>query len=129
MDCKAELNPDIVGNCETLPFPDNSFDFVIADPPYSKEESKDLYNLPYVSIVKIMNEMARVCKPGGHIILLHRIIPQIHPQFNKHFKRCNIKAVVGIYTIAGMSNIRALTVWQKQGELVLEELIRKGGIL
>lgn len=121
VDIKPELGPDVVANCEELPFEDNSFDFVMLDPPYSEQESKDLYGLPYVSMVKVMNEASRVCKPGGYVLLLHRIIPAIHPQFNKHFKRCKIKAVVGIFTIAGMSNIRALTVWQKQGELVLEE--------
>lgn len=82
VDIKKEVNPKIQSNCEVLPFKDNSFNFVMADPPYSKEESQKLYDLPYVNIIKTLNEMIRVCEPGGYIIFLHRLVPSIFPGLN-----------------------------------------------
>ncbi len=115
-------------NCENLPFEDDSFDFVMLDPPYSEAESLRLYNLPYCNMLKVMNEAARVCMAGGYVVLLHRLIPFYHPLTNTHFKRLAVVATVGIYTIAGWTNIRALTVWRKQETLndVLETDSRGG---
>lgn len=117
VDIKPELEPKVVANCEDLPFEDNSFDFVFADPPYSEAEARELYGLPYCNVVKVLNEMARVCKPGGHVLFLHRLVPQNYPLFSKEWKKLEMKAVVGIYIIGGMTNIRALTVWQKRRTL------------
>lgn len=114
-DIERELNPDVQGDCQHLPFKDCSFDFVLADPPYSEQESKDLYDLPYCNITKVLSEMLRVCKPGGHILFLHRIVPTAHP--NIKLKDATLTAVVGVYTIAGLTNIRALTVYRKKNTL------------
>lgn len=111
-DLKREIKPNVSGNCETLPFKDAVFDFVFADPPYSKEESMDLYGLPYVNIIKTLNEMIRVCEPGGYILFLHRLVPTVFPKL-KLSSHCSLKGVVGVYMIAGMSNMRALTIYQK----------------
>lgn len=121
VDIKPELEPDIVANCEMLPFKDNSFDFVMADPPYSEQESRDLYGLPYASMIKVLNEMRRVCKPGGYNLFLHRLVPMIHPDFKIKFTTKDIRGIVGVFTIAAMSNIRALTVWQKPKIVSVEE--------
>jgi SAM-dependent methyltransferase len=117
VDIKPELKPSVVANCEHLPFPDENFDFVLADPPYSEAEAMSLYGLPYYNIVKVLNEMARVCKPGGTVLFFHRLIPAIHPGLSPEFKQLKMIGVVGIFTIAGFSNMRALTVWKKQGKL------------
>lgn len=117
VDIKPELEPDYICNCEELPFEDESFDFVMADPPYSKEEAKKLYNLPYVNVPKTMNEMARVCKPEGHVLFLHRLIPWYFPTDNAHVKRLRPVAIIGVYTLAGYTNIRALTIWRKHETL------------
>lgn len=116
VDIKPELKPSVVANCEDLPFPDNSFDFVCADPPYSKEEAKNLYDMDYCNIIKVVDEGARITKEGGHFLFLHRLIPIIHPQF-KHFKRMECVGIVGIFTISGLTNIRALSVWRKRNSL------------
>lgn len=117
VDIKPELKPSVVANCEVLPFADESFDFVFVDPPYSKEESEALYSLPYCSIPKVLNEMARVTRAGGYALFLHRLIPLRYPIFSPHFKRLEIVGLVGIATLGGFSNIRALTVWRKRGKL------------
>jgi len=117
VDIKPELNPTVVCNCELLPFADESFDFVMLDPPYSEEEAQRLYGLPYINIVKVLNEAARVCQSGGHVILLHRLLPLVHPEETLHKKRLQLIGVVGVFTIAGYSNMRALTIWRKQETL------------
>jgi SAM-dependent methyltransferase len=121
-DIKKELCPCVCGNCEVLPFKNNSFDFIMADPPYSEKESKELYQLPYVNIIKTLNEMIRICKPGGHILFLHRLVPSVFPGLNLS-KKTQMVGVVGVFTIAGMSNIRALTIFKKRGELVHEYFV------
>jgi SAM-dependent methyltransferase len=124
LDINKELNPDICGNCEVIPFKNNSFDFVMADPPYSEKESHELYNLPYVNIIKTLNEMIRVCKPGGNVLFLHRLVPAIFPGLNLS-KKTQLIGVVGVFTIAGLSNIRALTIFKKRGELKQEYFMEK----
>lgn len=116
VDINPKVSPSTLADCEHLPFENESFDFVCADPPYSEEEAMRLYKLPYCSVVNVLNEMARVCKTGGHILFLHRLVPSAHPKMAKdeHFQRMGPPTVVAIYTLGGMSNIRALTVWRKE---------------
>jgi len=118
VDLKRGLDPTVVCNCEQLPFRDEFFDFVMLDPPYSKEEASNLYSLPYCNMVKVMNEAARICASGGLVLLLHRMIPWHHPEETPHKKRLKIVAVIGVFTIAGYTNMRALSVWRKQDTLV-----------
>jgi len=120
VDINPEIQSDYCCDCEQLPFEDEAFDFVMLDPPYSEKEAMALYSLPYFNIVKVMNEAARVCKRGGHVILLHRLIPAGHPEENDHKKALKLVGVVGVFTIAGYSNLRALTVWFKQNQLELD---------
>ena len=118
VDIKPDVHPDLVANCEELPLADHSFDFVMLDPPYSELEARSLYGLDYCNIPKVMNEAARVCKPGGLVLFLHRLIPWTGPWENAHKKRLSPIAVIGIYTIAGYTNIRCLSVWRKQETLL-----------
>gem|GEM_PF-1737042 len=111
------VEPDVIANCEQLPFEDESFDFVMLDPPYSELEAKELYNLDYCNIFKVINEAARVTRPGGTMAVLHRLAPWHAPQENEHKRRMQPVAVVGVYTIAGYVNMRALTVWRKRETL------------
>ncbi len=117
VDINPSVEPDVVANCERLPFLDNSFDFVMLDPPYSALEAREMYGLDYCSIPKVVNEAARVCEPGGLMLLAHRLIPWGGPWENEHKKRMYPAAVVGFCTITGYTNIRALSVWRKQESL------------
>lgn len=121
VDIKPELEPSVVADCEKLPFEDESFDFVMADPPYSEAEAKKLYDLSYPSMVKVLNEMERILKPNGYMLLLHRLIPQRHPYLSQGFKALEIDGIVGVFTLAGFTNMRALTVWRKPQKLEIED--------
>ena len=61
--------PDIVCDAHNLPFPDNSFSFVLLDPPYSNEESKRLYGTGKLHPNQFIREAVRVCKFGGYIAI------------------------------------------------------------
>ena len=117
VDINPEVQPDVVANCEQLPFEDESFDFVMLDPPYSELEARELYNLEYCNIFQVINEAARVTRPGGVMVILHRLAPFHAPQENVHKRRMSAVAIVGVYTIAGYVNMRALTVWRKRETL------------
>jgi SAM-dependent methyltransferase len=56
--------PMLVGNCEKLPFADESFDLVLSDPPYSEADSK-LYGCAKFPEKKFLAECRRVLKPNG----------------------------------------------------------------
>lgn len=94
------------------------FDFIVLDPPYSELEAKEIYDLEYFSLTKVMNEACRVCEPNGHVILLHRLLPMGHPNENIHKKRMIQEAVIGVFLFGGYSNMRACTVWRKQNSIL-----------
>jgi 16S rRNA G966 N2-methylase RsmD len=50
------------------------FDVVIADPPYSNEESKDLYGTPPLKYKKWTKECDKFLRPGGLLIIYHKLI-------------------------------------------------------
>ena len=117
VDIKPECSPSVVANAEALPFEDESFDFVCLDPPYSEKESQELYGLPMPSFTKFLNEAARVLTPGGTMVLLSRLVPDRFPQQNQHWQGLFWKGIGGVFTIAGMTNMRACCVWGKQRRL------------
>lgn len=74
-DINPEVSPDIVCDAHHLPFIDNSFDFVLCDPPYSTDLSGRLYKTGPVKDGQYIKEAVRVCKLGGHIALYHWVMP------------------------------------------------------
>ena len=118
IDINPDVNPDIVCDCEALPLPNESYDFVMLDPPYSELEARELYDLPYCSIPKVVNEAARVCRSGGRMVLLHRLVPMRGPWETQHKKRMTLEALIGVVTVTGYTNMRALSVWRKQESLM-----------
>jgi 16S rRNA G966 N2-methylase RsmD len=90
-DISKEVNPDILCDSHNLPFQDNSFDVVVADPPYNDNYSKDLYNAPKIKPTKYINEMVRVCKKDGLIVLYHYYM-------NRTPLNCKYLGVIAIVT-------------------------------
>jgi len=75
-DIRPETGAKIVAPYDHLPIPDNTYDLVLADPPYScgfaKEWTTHPDDLPKPK--RILHEAARVTKPGGRIVILHIIV-------------------------------------------------------
>jgi len=110
VDIRTETNPNIVADCRAVPLPDDSINWILADPPYSEEYARNLYGTDkyYPKPGQILKEGSRLLKVGGRIGLLHFQVPM----FRKPLKLLN---VYGITTGLGYA-IRAFSVLEKQEE-------------
>lgn len=72
IDRLPELNPDLVADVQNLKqIPDNHFEGGMADPPYTEEFAKNLYNCDYPKWSKWTHELVRVVKPNGLIGIMN----------------------------------------------------------
>jgi hypothetical protein len=107
VDIRPETNPDLVADASNTELPDNRFDTVVLDPPYSRELAKNYGTEKYYKgINAFTKEAARITKQGGLIITLSYEIP-------KRIPGCEFIAVWGIYTVPSCSYMRCLTVSRK----------------
>jgi len=107
LDISEEYDPDILSNAEDMSqINDESFLWVIADPPYNEEASRKYYGRPLLNKVKMIREMARVCKEGGYVALLDQYSPNSFPRCLKR------NALIGITSVPN-TDMRVFTVWQK----------------
>lgn len=74
IDISRQENTDIVCDAHNLPFKDESFDFVLCDPPYSTDLSGKIYHTGTIKEKKYQSEAVRVCKTGGHVGLYHWVM-------------------------------------------------------
>jgi len=78
VDIKPELNPDLVADVHSLPIDDDTFCGGMADPPYSREFAKSLYNTDYPEWSRWTKELVRVVRPNGRIGIMHNyIVPRL----------------------------------------------------
>ncbi len=86
VDLKEEVKPDLVADAHTFAteYPYNwggGFDLIIADPPYSEEEARDLYGTPKLNYKKWTAEADKVLKKGGLLIVYHKyVMPNPNPK-------------------------------------------------
>lgn len=109
VDVRPETNPTHLEDARNTSLPDNEFDVVIIDPPYSRQLAKDIYDTEkyYSSINKFTKEASRIVKIGGLILTLTYEIP-------KRIPNCDFIAVCGIYTVPMTGYMRCFTVSRKQ---------------
>lgn len=107
VDIRPEKNPSIVADCRSVPLQDESFDFILADPPYAEDYAKNLYGTQdvYPKPGEILKEASRLLKPYGKVGLLHFIVPMSR-------KPLKLLGVWGITTGAGYA-IRAWSLFEK----------------
>lgn len=90
VDIKEEVNPDLICDAHELTKYCNKmeFDIILADPPYSNEEAKELYGTPKLNYKKWTNEADKVLSPGGLLIIYHKyIMPNPNPNKFEVIKR------------------------------------------
>jgi hypothetical protein len=80
IDLNPEVKPDYIGDIhklsEFLPS-DKKFDIILADPPYSDEETDKLYSkdLPRLNYSKWTAECDKFLEDGGLLIVYHKQLP------------------------------------------------------
>lgn len=100
---RHETRPDVVADCRSTPFPDESFRWIMADPPYAETYAENLYGVGahYPRPGEIVREATRLLEPGGMFGLLHFIVPMVR-------RPLSIVRVYGVTTGSGYA-IRAWT--------------------
>ena len=108
VDIRPETNPTVVCDARDTPFDDESFDWIMIDPPYSKEYAENLYGTGdhYPKPGQLMREAGRLLRPGGKVGLLHFQVPMIR-------KPLKLIEVRGITTGLGFA-IRAFSICEKR---------------
>lgn len=82
VDLDPTLEPDVVADAHALPFPGESFDLVVLDPPYSDEEAATIYGTPKLRKGVYTQEAVRVCRPGGYVVVYGDREPARPPRCN-----------------------------------------------
>lgn len=110
VDIRPEMNPTIIADCRNVPLPDESQDWIMADPPYAESYAENLYGTgkSYPKPGEILREAARLLKPGGRFGILHFIVPMVR-------KPMRLVGVWGITTGCGYA-IRAWSVFEKASQ-------------
>jgi SAM-dependent methyltransferase len=107
VDIRPEMNPTVCCDIRNTPFPDESFDFILSDPPYAESYAENLYGTGqhYPKPSEILKEATRLLRPNGYFGLLHFIVPM-------NRKPMKLVQVYGITTGAGYA-IRAWSLFTK----------------
>lgn len=89
VDIKEEVKPDILYDVHKLSgIVHDKFDVILADPPYSDEESKELYGTPKLNYKKWSVECDKLLVPGGLLIVYHKyVMPNPNPERYEVIKR------------------------------------------
>ncbi len=79
IDINRACNPDLIANVESLPqIENNCFEAGVADPPYTKEFSKNLYACDYPKWSLWTKELVRIVRPGGKIAIMQNyVVPRL----------------------------------------------------
>ena len=107
VDIRPEMQPTVCCDIRNTPFPDESFDFILSDPPYAESYAENLYGTGqhYPKPSEILKEATRLLRPNGYFGLLHFIVPM-------NRKPMKLVQVYGITTGAGYA-IRAWSLFTK----------------
>lgn len=116
-DIRDDVEADVVGDAHELNkhFDSNSFDLIIADPPYTGEDAAK-YGVSLIKRHTVLKQCHEILKPGGHLVWLD----QTMITYSK--ERWNLIGMIGI-AIGLNRRFRVCCIWEKRGredtELVL----------
>ena len=99
VDIRAETRPSIVADCRHVPYPDGSFRFILADPPYSRQYAANLYGTAsvYPKPGQILKEASRLLSSGGRVGLLH-FMEKMVPAYRLHRTDRVVRVIAPIST-------------------------------
>lgn len=82
VDINPEVNPDLLADAhEVSAHISERFNVILADPPYSNEEAKELYGTPPLKYKKWTAEADKLLAPGGLFIVYHKyVMPNPDPE-------------------------------------------------
>ena len=104
LDIDDKYDPDILSDAEDMSqLNDESFPWVIADPPYNENASQKYYGRPLLKKSQMIREMTRVCKVNGFIALLDQYSPNSFPRCLKRI------ALIGVTSVPN-TDMRIFTV-------------------
>lgn len=83
-------HPMIQADAAALPFLDSSFDLILSDPPYTKDDAA-IYGCKPFPLGAMMKEAKRVLQPNGYLGVLHTYYPSYR---KKEWKLEGLIAVV-----------------------------------
>lgn len=107
-DIRPETGAKFICPYDNLPIPDNTYDMVIADPPYNKLFAKE-WKANFPKPKRILKEASRVTKPGGLILILHIIVIACY-----HKEGFNVQRIALHPVLCGIHNaVRLLNVFRK----------------
>lgn len=108
VDIRPEMRPKIIADCRSIPLPDTSVQWIMADPPYAESYAENLYGTGkfYPKPGEILKEASRLLVPGGRVGLLHFMVPMVR-------RPLKLVGVWGITTGSGYA-IRAWSVFEKE---------------
>ena len=83
VDMKEEVKPDLISDAHTFSGKINghTFNVVLADPPYSTDEARDIYGTPPLKYKKWTAECDKVLDEGGLLMVYHKyVMPNPNPE-------------------------------------------------
>jgi len=108
MDLATRSKAKIIGDAHQMPIKSDSLEFLIADPPYTKEDAAR-YGTPPIGKIRILRECWRVLQMGGFLVWLDLTYPQHH---YKDWFNFSLYGLIGV-VISTQHRIRLCTVLQK----------------
>ena len=106
VDLNPNMNPDILDDAQSLEnVPVKEFDLILADPPYSIEDSEH-YGPTMVKRNKVMKALGKKAKGGTHVVWLDQVLPMYRKDEWK---------LVGIIGMVKSTNhrFRVVTIFEK----------------
>lgn len=65
---------DIRGDAHALPFEEDAFDLIVADPPYEPQHAAR-YGMPMINRRKVLGQCSEVLEAGGYLVWLDTMLP------------------------------------------------------